>query len=69
MEEGVSQEPPRGKAQQHLQQVLVLVGVGLDRDEEEDEEGRSTDQQSGNYRLDDTEERKKNKMLKKKIVG
>lgn len=47
VQEGVSQQPTRGEAQQHLQEVLVLVCIGLDRDQEEDEEGRSTDQQSG----------------------
>lgn len=60
MEEGVSQQPPGSEAQQHLQQVLVLVCVGLDRDEEEDEEGSSTDQQSGTYRLDENVEKKAN---------
>lgn len=52
MEEGVSQQASRGEAEQHLQQVLVLIRVGLDRDEEEDEEGGRTDQQSGADRLD-----------------
>jgi len=46
VEEGVAQQSARGEAEQHLQQVLVLVAVGLDRDQEQDEERRGADEQS-----------------------
>lgn len=47
VEEGVAQQSARGEAEQHLEQVLVLVAVGLNRDEEEDEKGSGADQQGG----------------------
>lgn len=47
MEEGVAQQAPGGEAEQNLQQVLVLVTVGLDWDEKEDEERSRADQQGG----------------------
>lgn len=47
MEEGVAQQTPRGEAEQNLQQVLVLVAVGLNWDQEQDEEGSRADQQGG----------------------
>ena len=61
VEEGVAQKPSRGKAEQHLQQVLVLVCVGLDRDEEEDEEGCCTDQQGRAHCLDKKDGRRRNR--------
>lgn len=45
VEEGVAQQAARGKAEQHLEQVLVLGAVGLDWDQEQDEERSGTDQQ------------------------
>lgn len=47
VQEGVPQEPPGGKAQQQLQQGLVLGRVGLHWDEEEDEVGGGTDEEGG----------------------
>lgn len=47
VEEGVAQQPPRGEAEQNLQQVLVLVTVGLNWDQEQDEERSRADQQGG----------------------
>lgn len=47
VQEGISQEAPRGKAEQHLQQGLVLGGVGLHRDQEEDEVGGCADEEGG----------------------
>ena len=52
VKEGVSQQASGCEAQQHLEEVLVLVGVGLHRDEEEAEEGSSADQQGGPYSLE-----------------
>lgn len=51
VEEGISQQSTRGEAQQHLEQVLVLVAVGLNWDEEQDEERSRTDQQGGSNGL------------------
>lgn len=45
VQEGVSQQSTWGEAEQHLEQVLVLVAVGLNRDQKQDEEGSRTDQQ------------------------
>lgn len=45
VEEGVAQQPTGGKAEQNLQQVLVLVAVGLNWDQEQDEERSRADQQ------------------------
>lgn len=45
VEEGVAQQTAGGEAEQHLQQVLVLVTVGLNWDQEQDEERRRADQQ------------------------
>lgn len=45
VQEGVTQQSPRREAQQHLQQVLVLVAVGLNWNEEQDEERSRADQQ------------------------
>lgn len=47
VEEGVAQQSTRGEAEQNLEQVLVLVTVGLNWDEEEDEERSGADQQGG----------------------
>lgn len=47
MEEGIAQQAPRGEAQQNLQQVLVLVTVGLNWDQKQDEERSRADQQGG----------------------
>lgn len=46
VEEGVTQQSTRGKTEQHLEQVLVLVAVGLNWDQKQDEERSCTDQQS-----------------------
>lgn len=43
VEEGIAQQPTRGEAQQHLQQILVLVAVGLNWDQKQDEERSRTD--------------------------
>lgn len=45
VEEGVTQQSAGGKAEQHLEQVLVLVAVGLDWDQKQDEERGRADQQ------------------------
>lgn len=45
MEEGIAQQTPRGEAEQNLQQVLVLVTVGLNWDQKQDEERSRADQQ------------------------
>lgn len=47
VEEGVAQQTPRGEAEQNLQQILVLVTVGLNWDQEQDEERSRADQQGG----------------------
>lgn len=47
MKEGVTEQSTRGEAEQHLEQVLVLVAVGLNWDQEQDEERRRADQQGG----------------------
>ncbi|CAG5888937.1 unnamed protein product [Menidia menidia] len=57
VEEGIAQQPTRGKTEQHLQQVLVLVAVGLDWDQKQDEERSSADQQSGSDSLQTMTER------------
>ncbi len=46
VEEGITQQSTWGEAQQHLQQVLVLVTVGLNWDQEQNEERSRTDKQS-----------------------
>ncbi len=51
MKERVSQQTSGREAQEHFEQVLVLVRVRLHRDEEEDEEGSSADEQSRSDRL------------------
>lgn len=51
VEECVTQQPPGCKTEQNLEQVLVLVAVGLNRDEEQDEERSSADEQSGSDSL------------------
>lgn len=51
MEEGVAQQSTRSEAEQNLEQVLVLVTVGLNWDEEEDEERSGADQQGGTESL------------------
>lgn len=43
VEEGITQQPTRGEAQQHFQQILVLVAVGLNWDQKQDEERSRTD--------------------------
>lgn len=45
VEEGVTQQSTWGEAEQHLEQVLVLVTVGLNWDQKQDEERSRTDQQ------------------------
>ena len=45
VEEGVTQQSTWGEAEQHLQQVLVLVAVGLNWDQKQDEERSRADQQ------------------------
>lgn len=45
VEEGVAQQSTGGEAEQDLEQVLVLVAVGLNRDQKQDEERSRTDQQ------------------------
>lgn len=47
VQEGIAQQAPRGEAQQNLQQVLVLVTVGLNWDQKQDEERSRADQQGG----------------------
>lgn len=54
VQEGITQQSTRSKAQQHLEQVLVLVAVGLDWDQKQDEERSRTDQQSGSDCLQKT---------------
>lgn len=45
VEECVPQQPTGGEAEQHLEQVLVLVTVGLNWDQKQDEERSRTDEQ------------------------
>lgn len=45
MEEGIAQQAAGGEAEQNLQQVLVLVTVGLNWDQKQDEERSRADQQ------------------------
>lgn len=47
VKEGVTQQSTWGEAEQHLEQVLVLVTVGLNWDQEQDEERSGADQQGG----------------------
>ena len=47
VQEGVSQEAPRSKAEQQLKEGLVLGGLGLHRDQEEDEVRGSADEEGG----------------------
>lgn len=47
VEEGVAQQTPGGETEKNLQQILVLVTVGLNRDQEQDEERSRADQQGG----------------------
>lgn len=51
VEEGVTQQTTRGETKQHLEQVLVLVAVGLNWDQKQDEERSCADQQSGSNSL------------------
>lgn len=51
VEEGVTQQSTGGKAKQHLEQVLVLVTVGLDWDQKQDKERSGADQQSSSDSL------------------
>lgn len=45
VKESVAQQSARGEAKQHLEQVLVLIAVGLNWDQEQDEERSGADQQ------------------------
>lgn len=54
VEEGIPQQSTRGETEQHLEQVLVLVAVGLNWDQKQDEERSSTDQQGGSHSLQRT---------------
>lgn len=47
VKKGVTQQSTWGEAEQHLEQVLVLVTVGLNWDQEQDEERSCADQQGG----------------------
>ena len=47
VEEGVAQQTTGGETQQHFEQILVLVAVGLNRDQKQDEERSCADQQGG----------------------
>lgn len=58
MKEGVTQQSTRGEAEQHLEQVLVLVTVGLNWDQEQDEERSRADQQGGAESLQKQGERR-----------
>ena len=51
VEEGISQQPTRSETEQHLEQVLVLVAVGLNWDQKQDEERSRTDEQGGSDSL------------------
>lgn len=51
VEEGITQQSTRGKTEQHLEQVLVLVAVWLNWDQKQDEERSCTDQQGGSDSL------------------
>lgn len=51
VEEGVTQQSTRCEAQQHFEQILVLVTVGLNWDQKQDEEGSCTNEQSGSDSL------------------
>lgn len=51
VKEGITQQSTRGKAEQHLEQVLVLVAVWLNWDQKQDEERSRTDQQGGSDSL------------------
>lgn len=51
VEEGVTQQPTGGEAQQHFEQILVLVAVGLNWDQKQDEERSRTNQQGGSNSL------------------
>lgn len=51
VEEGVTQQSTRCEAQQHFEQILVLVAVGLNWDQKQDEEGSCTNEQSGSDSL------------------
>lgn len=67
MEEGVAQQTSGGEAEKNLQQVLVLVAVGLNRDQEQDEERSCADQQGGPNGLEEEQEEQELLKLQQRV--